>query len=127
MSRAELLSRLDTIGELAPHAPLSFLVVHVHAEPRELQDAMRTAGRKAGELVRSTDVVGRLTSSCLGVVLQGTGSTAASAVAARMSYHLGQRLGPDAGALVQAATGTGLNADTLPLAALDFTEGPARA
>lgn len=130
VERHELLERLETVGELAPSAPLSFLVVQVRGLSRlaELRHApssesvLRAAAAKVRDLSRPTDHVGRFTGSTVGVVLQGTGSTAASAVAARLTFHLNQVLGamaPSLHAAVYAATGVGANAEALPAAALD--------
>lgn len=125
MSRAQLFERLDTVGSLAPSAPLSFLVIRVSGVDGDRQaksdKALRNVANRTRGLIRSTDYLGRLDSSSFGVVLQGTGATAASAVAARLTFHLEQELAgiPEASVLVHAATGIGLNAGVLPEAALD--------
>lgn len=126
-SRGQLFERLETIGALGPGAPLSFVVVRLEgfgdSAQRTARDAaMRTAAARTRELVRSTDCVGRLGNEALGVVLQGTGATAAAAVAARLTYHLDRALagdGSEARAVVSAATGLGVNAGMLPVAAMD--------
>ena len=85
---------------------------------------MSAVARRVRELTRATDHVGRFTATSMGVVLQGTGAQAASAVAARLTFHLGHGLAAVAPGLevsVHAATGTGVNADMLPVAALDST------
>jgi diguanylate cyclase len=128
-TRQALLERLETVGSLAPAAALSFVVVKVEGiaainRDRGLRDGDRVL-RAVAELVkaytRATDTVGRLTGASFGVVLQGTGSTGASAVAARLSFHLGQLAvdGRRVLAQVTVATGKGINADTLPVAAFD--------
>jgi len=123
------MDRLEMIGSLAPGCPLSFLVVKVSGMHginaadgvRAGDDVLRTVAWGIRDLTRATDVVGRLTGASFGIVLQGTGATAAAAVAARMTHHLNQltsRSRP-VQAVVSAATGRGINADTLPLAAID--------
>jgi GGDEF domain-containing protein len=100
--------------------PLSFLAVHVETEEPG-GGHLRAVAARLRELTRSTDAVGRVEEAVFGVVLQGTGVTAAGAVAARLAHHL-NRL-PGAGrtfaVAVSAATGTGINAATLPEAALE--------
>jgi diguanylate cyclase (GGDEF)-like protein len=128
-TRQVLLDRLETLGQLAPHAPLSFLVVKLHGLAainhelgfREGDCALQAVAECVAEFTRATDVVGRLAGSTFGVVLQGSGATAAGAVAARLTHHLAQ-LQANSRALrvtVSAATGTGLNAPMLPHAAAD--------
>lgn len=128
LTRPELLERLETIGTLAPSAPLSFLLVRVSRGraaargERADQLLLQAVAKRTGELTRPTDALGRFTASSFGVVLQGAGATAAGATAARLSHHLNQlvaSLDANAGVTVYAATGTGLNADALPVAALD--------
>lgn len=121
-TRQALLDRLETIGELSPSAPLSFLVVKTSGTGRCDSDAaLRMVAAKIRELTRSTDVVGRLTGTSFGVVLQGTGVVAAGAVAARLTHHLNRlaELSPSVCITVSAATGVGLNAEMLPIAAMD--------
>ncbi len=132
VARHQLLERLDLVGELAPNAPLSFLIVKVNGL-ESIRDrgcglsrasVMSAVARRVRELTRATDHVGRFTATSVGVVLQGTGASAASAVAARLTFHLGHGLAAVAPGLevsVHAATGTGVNADMLPVAALDST------
>ena len=128
-SRSALRERLEVIGELAPAAQLSFLAVEVSglyavnpspadSTPETLLFAVANSVRG---LTRATDVVGRLTASSFGVVLQGMGETAAGAVAARLSLHLNQLAvrWPGSKVRVSAATGTGVNALVLPSAAMD--------
>ena len=128
VSRAELLERLETIGELAPNGPLSYLLVRIEGldssysgglSPRQVMGMM---GMRIISLTRPTDTVGDYSGNAFGIVLQGTGATAAGAVAARISFHLmqlGEGLGVATRPLVYAATGTGINADLLPMAAID--------
>lgn len=128
-TRQVLLDRLETLGEVAPGAPLSFAVVKLHglsAVNHELGfqagDAMLQAvARCITGLTRATDLVGRLAGSTFGVVLQSTGATAAGAVTSRLAHHLGQLQsdGRPVRITVSAATGTGVNAATLPHAAVD--------
>jgi GGDEF domain-containing protein len=128
VSRRELLDRLETIGELAPHAPLSFLLVRVEGldavsataySPRQI---MGMIGMRIIALTRPTDTVGEFAGNAFGIVLQGAGATAAAAVASRVTFHLAQLrdgLGIETNAVVYAATGNGLNAELLPVAAID--------
>ena len=131
-SHQGLLERLDCVGTLGPGAPLSFIVVHVagidllgaDAEERG-HAALEATARRIHELTRPIDFVGLLARSSFGVVLQGTAATAAAAVAARLEHHL-ERLAEIEAPLtvrVSVATGTGVNADTLPVAALDALLG----
>lgn len=124
LNRKELFETVERIGELAPNAPLSFLVVTIDGlgdlGADESQLLMRLVAGRIRSVARATDAVGRMGAATFGAVLQGTGVTAASAVAARLSYHLTQVVrGVDSGlgVRVSAATGTGLNWDTLPVAA----------
>ncbi len=136
VARHQLLERLDLVGELAPNAPLSFLIVQVRGLDTLRErgcgltqgSVMSAVARRVRELTRATDHVGRFTATSMGVVLQGAGAAAASAVAARITFHLSHGLATIAPGLdvsVHAATGTGLNADILPVAALDsgYDEG----
>lgn len=118
----ELLARLETAGDLAPGAPLSFLVVRVAgAHSSGDDDQLRRIGNRVADLVRGTDLVGRIAGNMFGVVLQGTGVVAASAVAARLTHHLNRLpdLSPALCITVSAATGTGMNAGTLAEAAME--------
>jgi diguanylate cyclase (GGDEF)-like protein len=128
-TRQSLLEQVEIIGQLAPAAPLSFVVVRLDGLEslnrlggwRAGDEALRTVARAIQELSRATDMVGRLSGSSFGVILQGTGATAAGAVAERLAHHI-QRLPTVARpveAAVSVATGTGINADTLPVAAID--------
>ena len=127
-SRQALMERLVTVGELAPGAPLSFVAVRIEdAEdlaPRERQKLRDSVANRLRELTRATDMVGRAEDDAFGVVLQGTGATAAGAVASRMAHHLNRlpELPRNAAVIVSAATGTGTNAQTLAAAALDSFE-----
>jgi diguanylate cyclase (GGDEF)-like protein len=130
-TRHALIERLETLSALSPNAPLSFVLIKVHG----LADTNRLEGFQAGDavlkdvattvkaLVRATDMIGRFTSSSFGVVLQGAGATAAGAVAARFDHHLNFS-GPNRVTIaVSVATGRGLNATALPLAAVDSLAG----
>ena len=121
----ELLDRLETIGELAPDAPLSFLVVRVTGLlPDEHDDQLRRISNRLADLLRGTDVVGQMHGHAFGIVLQGTGVVAAGAVAARLTHHLNRmaELSPSICITVSAATGTGKNAGTLATAAMESFE-----
>lgn len=126
-----LLERLAVIGELAPDAPLSFVVVKVEGgvhpvdDERELPETLlHEVASRIRSLTRATDMMGRLSESSFGLVLQGTGATAAGAVAARLSHHLNQLTAgmPCTEVRVSAATGRGLNAGVLPSAAMESFE-----
>jgi diguanylate cyclase (GGDEF)-like protein len=119
------LDQLETMGQLAPNAPLSFLVVKVAGLRHTDGDSqLRHVAARVRELVRATDTIGRLTGTAFGVALQGTGVTAAGAVAARLTHHLNrmEELHPAVCVTVSAATGTGVNAETLPIAAMETFE-----
>ncbi len=132
-TRHALLLQLDTIGELAPTAPLSFLVVTLQGlnnlandlGERACEDALKLTAQTMANVTRATDMVGWMSEAGFGVVLQGTGSIGASAVAARMSHHLDRALQafPHIVAEVGSATGTGVNAEMLPVAAMDSFQG----
>lgn len=129
MARDVLLERLAVVGELAPEAPLSFVVVKVlglgelNRENgwRACETVLGAVANELRELTRATDAVGRLSGSTFGIVLQGTGATAAAAVEARLNFRLNRlpELPRPTHVLVSAATGTGMNAGTLPIAAMD--------
>jgi GGDEF domain-containing protein len=124
-TRNALLDRLEDMGRLAPTAPLSFVVVKVAGlKVAEGEATLRAVAARVQELTRATDIVGRLTGTTFGVALQGTGVTAAGAVAARLTHHLNRiaELHPAVCITVSAATGVGLNAETLPVAAMDSYE-----
>jgi GGDEF domain-containing protein len=123
-TRNALLDRLEAMGQLAPNAPLSFVVVRVFGLNRTDAQALRPIADRLRELTRATDMVGRLTGTTFGIALQGTGVTAAGAVAARLTHHLNRlaELGPAVCVTVSAATGIGLNAETLPVAAMETFE-----
>lgn len=134
VARHQLLDRLELVGDLAPNAPLSFLIIQVTGLTRLRErrcgltqaSVMAAVSRRVRELTRATDHVGRFTATSVGIVLQGTGAMAASAVAARLTFHLGQGLAdiaPGLDVAVYAATGTGLDAEMLPIAAIDSSEG----
>lgn len=123
--RQSLLERTEAMGELAPSAPLSFLVVKVAGlKGVDGEDQLRLVASRINELTRGVDVVGRLTGTSFGIALQGAGYTAAGAVAARLTHHLNRlaELSPSICITVSAATGTGINAETLPMAAMDTRE-----
>ena len=126
---ADLIERLSVVAALGPDAPLSFVVVKVDGLS-ELNrsfgwdagsEALRAIGQEVCRVVRATDLAGRLTSTMFGIVLQGSGATAAEAVAARLSYRINRLLpgSQPVSVRVSAATGTGVNADVLPVAALE--------
>jgi len=131
-SQRGLLDRLELVGEIAPTAPLSFVAIKVDGLP-ELNEI---AGWDAGDSVlcaiadevrsitRPTDLVGRLSGTTFGIVLQGSGATAAAAVQARLHFRLGRLpvMTPPLGVRVSAATGTGVNAGLLSIAAVDSFE-----
>lgn len=124
-TRQALLDRLEAMGQLAPRAPLSFLVVKVAGiPPGEGDTSLREIAARTRGLTRGVDVIGRFTGTTLGIALQGTGLTAAGAVAARLTHHLNRlaELSPSICISVSAATGTGINAETLPVAAMDTYE-----
>jgi GGDEF domain-containing protein len=126
-TRRALVERLAMMGDLAPRAPLSFLVVHVEAAREDAETAappFAAVATRIRELTRATDCIGRLRDGSFGVVLQGTGVTAAGAVAARLSHHLNRLpdVTPRYAVSISAATGTGANALTLPSAAMDAFE-----
>ena len=124
-TRTALLERLEDMGRLAPRAPLSFLVVKVAGLGQVGgDDPLRQIAARVRELTRATDIVGRLTGTTFGIALQGTGITAAGAVAARLTHHLNRlaELSPSICITVSAATGTGVNAETLPVAAMDTAQ-----
>jgi len=130
-SRNSLLERLRTLGELAPGAQLSFLavevgglyVVNVQTPESALGTLIHAVATEVRRLTRATDMMGRLSPSGFGVILQGVGVTAAGGVAARLSSHLNALAAgwPGAEVRVAAATGTGVNALVLPAAAQDST------
>lgn len=124
-SHDELLDRLEAVGELAPDAPLSFIVVKVvGACHGEHDDQLRRIANRMTDLVRGTDLAGRMNNHIFGIVLQGTGVVAAGAVAARLTHHLNRiaELSPSLCITVSAATGTGINAGTLAVAAMETCE-----
>ncbi|HML99451.1 MAG TPA: GGDEF domain-containing protein [Tepidiformaceae bacterium] len=124
-TREALLARLEMVGSLAPAMPLSFVAVHLEGGESERAELLRAVAGRVRELTRPTDAVGRLDHETIGVVLQGTGATAAGPVAARLAHHLNHMAGAPRGfsVTVSAATGTGVNAATLPAAALDSFAG----
>ncbi len=124
-TREALLARLEMVGSLAPAMPLSFVAIHLEGGESERAELLRAVTARVRELTRATDAVGRLDHETIGVVLQGTGVTAAGAVAARLTHHLNRLPGAPRGfrVTVSAATGTGVNAATLPAAALDSFTG----
>ncbi len=128
-NRGALLERLDVVATLAPHAPLSFVVVKIDGlaggEGADGEVVLRAVAREVCRVLRPTDLAGRLTGTTLGIVLQGSGTTAAGAVAARLHYRLNRlpELNRPASVRVSAATGTGLNAEVLPVAAMESFQG----
>jgi GGDEF domain-containing protein len=133
LSRVELMQALDAMPVLAPRAPLSFLAVKVDGidavEAERGDIGVRLVSRGVGEalarLCRGTDIPGELDPGTFGVLLQGSGATAAAAVAARLTHHL-NRLAflPGTCAIsVGAATGTGSHGRRLARAALETFDG----
>lgn len=129
LSRAELLCHLDAVGDLAPRAPLSFLVVRVssletvEAERGEVgvRFIERAVGEALGDLCRGTDIAGELGRGTFGVILQGAGAMAAAASAARLTHHLNRLafLPPACSVVVGTATGTGIHGRRLAWAAME--------
>lgn len=125
LDRRDLFMNIERVGKVAPTAPLSFLVLTLDGladlSRDEAELTMRLAAGRICSLTRAVDAVGRMGDGAFGVLLQGTGVTAAGAVAARLSYHVSQALhGLNAalGVRVSAATGSGANWATLPVAAM---------
>lgn len=128
-TRQVLFDRLDTIGSLAPAAPLSFVVVKIEGLAQVNRDfgldrgdeVLQAVARIIRAYTRATDTVGRLTGASFGIVLQGNGATGAGAVAARLSHYLCQLYvaGKRVDCRVTVATGKGINADILPGAATE--------
>lgn len=128
-TRQALHERLETIGALAPAAPLSFVVVKVedlarmnrNHGPQRGDEVLQAVARVIRDYTRATDTVGRLSGASFGIVLQGTGQTGAGAAAARLSHYLGQLhvRGARVDTHVTVATGKGINADVLPVAAAE--------
>ena len=125
-TREALLNRLEIAGQLSPTAPLSFLVVHIcgmgqlgdlGVAERALEKIMRFITSEIGPL----DLAGRYTANSFGIILQGRGVQATAALAARFQYTLNRldEVPHPVRVDVYAATGTGLNAETLPVAAGD--------
>ncbi|MBI5947657.1 MAG: GGDEF domain-containing protein [Chloroflexi bacterium] len=128
-TRRALFEHLERVGTMAPSAPLSLVVVKVNGLAavnrdegwRRGDELLQEIAGRIRSFTRTTDVVGRLTGSSFGLVLQGAGPTAAGAVASRLAFQLHRPsiVPPPTGVLVSVATGTGINAETLPMAALD--------
>lgn len=126
-TRQALLERLEAIGELAPAASLSFVVVRVEGValvnrmcgPDQGDEMLKAVAGLITKYTRATDMVGRLSGASFGIILQGAGPTGAAAAAARLSHHLGQLYsgGTRVDARVTVASGRGINADVLPAAA----------
>ncbi|GIW12947.1 MAG: hypothetical protein KatS3mg062_0386 [Tepidiforma sp.] len=132
LSRVDLMHHLDAVAELAPSAPLSFLVVRVSGL-EELEEARGDVGvrfvcRGVGdaliEFCRGTDIAGELGPGEFGVILQGSGTTAAAATAARLTHHLNRLafLPGVCSVLVGAATGKGSHGRRLAWAAMETFE-----
>jgi len=123
--QSTLHKRLALLGVLAPEAPLSFVLVKLfglEAMDADTTDEVTSAiSGRILNLTRATDIVGRYAPDSFGVALQGTGATAASAIAARLQFHLSQLAETlsSVSVMVSVATGRGFNARTLPGAALD--------
>lgn len=120
------------VAALAPTAPLSLVVVKVDGLSelnREFgwnagSESLRLIACEVSNVVRATDMAGRLTGTTFGIVLQGSGATAAGAVAARLSYRVNRILpaSQPVSVRVSAASGTGANADVLAIAAMESFE-----
>jgi GGDEF domain-containing protein len=123
--QSTLYKRLALLGSLAPEAPLSFVMVKLYGldsmDDRAEAEVVSAVSSRILNLTRATDVVGRCAADSFGVVLQGTGANAASAVAARLQFHLSQLAEAltSVSFVVSVATGRGFNARALPIAALD--------
>ena len=120
LAREELLDRLEVLRELGRDAPLSYLAVQLRSPSGTARGVIQAVAERVANLLRPTDAVGLFAPDTAGVVLQATGATAAAALAARLSMHLNRALAdmaPGHYVSVYAATGTGANALTLPLAA----------
>jgi GGDEF domain-containing protein len=127
-TRQALIERLHTVGDVAPSAPLSLVAVEVTGlsdldDPtgEEGSEILAAVGIRIAELTRPLDLVGRLTGTSFGVLLQGAGAVAGAAVAARLQHHLETftALRAPLDVVVTVATGTGESASALPVAALD--------
>ncbi len=125
-TREALLQRLEIVGALSPDSPLSFLVINVQSigmlqEDGDAAAVLEAIARNIVAEIGPLDLAGRYTASSFGVILQGKGSRATAALAAKLQYSL-NRL-PEAHHPVHvdvfAATGTGANATVLPTAAGD--------
>ena len=114
--RAALRRYLYSLSELAPEAPLSFLLVQVlPAGDAPLDHALHAVET----MIRPTDRAAHYEEGQIGVVLQGAGAERASAMAALMAQGLLQPgvLPRHASVLISPATGIGRNALALPAAA----------
>ncbi len=124
-SQVTLYKRLRLFGTLAPAAPLSFVMVKLYGlesmNGQASEQVLNAVSGRILSLTRPTDVVGCHAADSFGVALQGTGATAASAVAARLQFHLNQLAETlsSVSVVVSVATGRGFNARLLPAAALD--------
>jgi GGDEF domain-containing protein len=128
-TRRGLLARLELVGSIAPTSPLSLVIVRLTgleglattSGQEQVTHTLRAVADDLRSVTRATDLVGRLDDHSFAIVLQGAGATAAAAVAARIGHRLAQLAVTRApiGVNVAAATGTGRNFDTLPVAALD--------
>jgi GGDEF domain-containing protein len=125
-TREALLQRLEIVGALSPESPLSFLVADVEGMAKLREDgdaatALEAISRSIVAEIGPLDLAGRYTASSFGVILQGKGSRATSALAAKLQYSLNRlpELVHPMRVDVFAATGTGANATVLPIAAGD--------
>ena len=127
-SEAELTDQLELLGQLAPAGPLSFIAITIHGlaelEPHDWRTpahVVDAVGLPANGVVRATDLLGRLSNASYGLVLQGAAGARAAAMADELTQILGEL--PVGAApieiVVSAATGTGVNADLLPRAAVE--------
>jgi GGDEF domain-containing protein len=124
---------LDTFADIAPRSPLSFLAIRITGLDVVLASrgeiGVRFIARGVGEaflsLCRGTDIPGELGDGEFGLILQGSGPTAAAAAAARLHHRLNRLPFVPSGCavLVGAATGTGSHGRRLARAALDMFDG----
>ena len=127
-SEDELLARLTLLGQLAPAGPLSLIAITIHGlaelEPHDWRTpahVVDAVGRQALGLVRATDLLGRLSNASYGLVLQGAAGARAAAMADELTELLRELPVGQAPIeiVVSAVTGTGVNADLLPRAAVE--------
>jgi hypothetical protein len=112
-----LMRALQRIGEIAPGAPLSFLLVQVDDASG---DDVRNVLACATTLITPIDRAAVYGAKQVGIVLQGASPRRASQVSIALEYRLNAPGALSAGARVRvsAASGTGENALVLPQAAV---------